>query len=98
MKLVVVTQWVRALRLKSHLTNASPAGPERTPRANPAMGVRSGSERGGRAACLSPAMGIVVDTRIPLTAVRRGKADGLHAPEGNRPRRVLASVWDTTGV
>jgi hypothetical protein len=27
-----------------------------------------------------------------------GKADGLHAPEGNSPRRVLASVWDTTGV
>ena len=27
-----------------------------------------------------------------------GKADGLHAPEGNSPRRVLASVRDTTGV
>jgi len=48
MKLVVVTQWVRALGLKSHLTHASPAGQERTPRASPAMGVRSWSERGGR--------------------------------------------------
>jgi hypothetical protein len=27
-----------------------------------------------------------------------GKADGLHAPEGNSPRRVLARVRDTTGV
>jgi len=48
MQLVVVTQWVRALGLKSHLTNASPAGQERPPRASPAMGVRSWSERGGR--------------------------------------------------
>src|SRR5882672_11098815 len=48
MKLVVVPQWVRALGLKSHLTNASPAGQERTPRASPAMGVRSWRERGGR--------------------------------------------------
>jgi hypothetical protein len=48
MKWVVVTQWVRALGLKSPLTNASPAGQERTPRASPAMGVRSWRERGGR--------------------------------------------------
>ena len=27
-----------------------------------------------------------------------GKADGLHAPEGRSPGRVLASVRDTTGV
>ena len=48
MQWVVVPQWVRALGLTSHRTNASPAGQERTPRASPAMGVRSGSERGGR--------------------------------------------------
>jgi hypothetical protein len=48
MKLVVVTQWVRALGLKSHLINASPAGQERTPRAHPVMGVRSWRERGSR--------------------------------------------------
>jgi hypothetical protein len=27
-----------------------------------------------------------------------GKADGVHAPEGNSPRGVVASVRDTTGV
>ena len=27
-----------------------------------------------------------------------GKADGVHAPEGNSPRRVVARVRDTTGV
>jgi hypothetical protein len=48
MKWVVVTQWVRTWWFKSHLTKASPAGQERTPRASPAMGVRSWSERGGR--------------------------------------------------
>jgi len=48
MQLVVVTQWVRAVGLKSPLTNAEPAGQERTPRASPGMGVRSWSERGGR--------------------------------------------------
>jgi hypothetical protein len=48
MKWVVVPQWVRVLGLKSHLTNAAPAGQERTPRASPAMGVRSWRERGGR--------------------------------------------------
>src|SRR5439155_14887987 len=57
MKLVVVTQWVRALGLKSHLTNASPAGQERTPRASPAMGVRSWSERGGRPRDCAPTYG-----------------------------------------
>src|SRR5437773_8863226 len=45
---VVVTQWVRALGRTSHLTNASPAGQERTPRASPARGVRSWRARGGR--------------------------------------------------
>ncbi len=48
MKLVIVTQWVRTLRFKSHLIKAEPAGQERTPRASPAMGVRSWGERGGR--------------------------------------------------
>jgi hypothetical protein len=48
MKWVGVTQWGRALGRKSHLTNASPAGQERPPRASPAMGVRSGRARGGR--------------------------------------------------
>src|SRR6266581_4102393 len=48
MKWVVVTPWVRAVGLKSHLTNVEPAGQERTPRASPAMGVRSWSERGCR--------------------------------------------------
>jgi len=49
MKLVVVTQWVRAPRLKSHLTNASPAGQERT-RVPPRKGPyeAGGSEDAGR--------------------------------------------------
>jgi hypothetical protein len=48
MKWVSVPQWVRTLRFTSHLIKASPAGQERTPRASPAMGVRSWRERGGR--------------------------------------------------
>ena len=42
---------------KSHLTNASPAGQARTPRASPAMGVRSWSERGGRPRDCAPTYG-----------------------------------------
>ena len=48
MKLVVVTQWVRTERSKSHLIKASPAGQECSPRAHPVMGGRSGMERGCR--------------------------------------------------
>jgi len=48
MKWVVVPQWVSTWWFTSHLTQAEPAGQERTPRASPAMGVRSWSERGGR--------------------------------------------------
>src|SRR5712692_3551693 len=48
MQWVVATQWVRTWWFTSHLTKAEPAGQERTPRASPAMGVRSWSERGGR--------------------------------------------------
>src|SRR5215217_2566134 len=41
MTLVVVPPGGRARGLTSHLAHASPAGQERTPRARPAMGVRS---------------------------------------------------------
>jgi hypothetical protein len=54
MKLVVVTQWVRAVRLQSHLTNASPAGQERT---------RVRLRKGGYGAGCSEDAGRVIEPR-----------------------------------
>ena len=48
MQWVGVPQWVSTWWCKSPLTNAEPTGPERPPRASPAMGGRSWRERGGR--------------------------------------------------
>jgi hypothetical protein len=43
-------------------------------------------------------MCIVVDKEDIPPVVIEGKADGLQAPEGSSPGRVMARVQDTTGV
>src|SRR6266849_6098478 len=75
MKLVVVTQWVRAPRLKSHLTNASPAGQERT-RVPPRKGPyeAGGSEDAGR----------VIEPRNGYSRGQRGYPSSGHRGESRR--------------
>jgi hypothetical protein len=86
MKLVVVTQWVRTLRCKSHLMNASPAGQERTrvpPRKGPYGAGRS--EKAGRV--IEPRNG---ESCGKPTVCTHGQAAVLGA--------CMARVEDTTGV
>ena len=84
------------VRCTSHLTQASPAGQECHPRAHPAMGVRSGMERGcrprdGAPQCLS------WGTAGYLSRGAEGKADGLQQPEGSSLSRGRVSGGDPTG-
>jgi hypothetical protein len=96
MKLVVVSQEVSPSRGTSSLTNASPAGQERT-RVPPRQGPygAGGSEKAGRV--IEPRN---VSSRghqdIPQGGFE-GKADGVQAPEGRSPGCVLARIEDTTG-
>ena len=96
MQLVAVPQWVRTERGTSHLTNASPAGQEGTPRAPPVRGVRSGKERGSRPRDGAPQYGESWSTGY-ASRWREGKADGVQWPEGRSPGCAQASVQDTPG-
>jgi len=90
MQWVVVTQWVRTWWCKSHLTKASPAGQERTPRASPAMGGRSWSERGGRPRDGAPQEGESWSAGEPqrYRGQSRRWASAGRQPSGVRQRRV----------
>ena len=90
MKLVVVTQWVRPARGKSHLTKAQPAGQECTPRAPPVMGVRSWRERGRRPRDSAPKYGELWATGS-VSSCREGKptvCSDRKAAVLDAPRRV----------
>ena len=97
MKLVVVAQEVRTSRFKSSLTKVEPTGQERT-RVPPRKGPYGAgwSEDAGRV--MEPRNGYSCGHKDISHSGTERKADGVHAPEGSSPGRVMASVEDTTGV
>ena len=97
MKLVVVTQWVRTGRFKSHLTKASPAGQECTSTCHPAMGVRSWRERGGRPRDGAPKR-VESWTAGEPQGIQRGKPTVSTHRKATVLGAIQASAQDTTGV
>ena len=97
MKFDNVTQWVRITSDPSPTRLKVSHQISREVRGQTLQGESEAGRNKDAGCVLSPEKCIVVVKRISFWATR-GKADGVHWPEGSIPDNVLASWQGTTGV